>query len=517
MTAELLRPDQPMSLVVTHHRRLVVPLIAAIAVVMRLPMLTHAPGTDEAGFLTVGQQWHSGGSSLYGNYWVDRPPLLITIFRLAAQMGGVVPLRLIGCVATVLVVLGSAHVARRVAGDSAAGWTALTAAAMCISPMLGSAKIDGELLAAPFVVGGIAATIAALGAPTRGHVLRAAALAGAAMMAALLIKQNFVDVGVFAAAAGLIAWRRREISTRHLGHLVLGGIAGAAVCLSVVAAWTVAHGTSLTGVFDAMYPFRVAAGHVIAGAGAGHSHAAARFWTLVRDWVVSGSAVVLLLAVWAAVSRRLHGTVALALVAVAAFDIVSVLLGGNYWHHYLLQLVVPISILGGLLVAKHLAGVKPILVTAAVLAAGVWAAMPPTHHVSDDARVGSSIASAALQGDTIFTAYGHAEVNQASGLSSPYPYLWSLPIKTLDPGLQHLDTVLRSPRAPTWVVVWNHVSSWGLTSTETSHLIASNYRPVAQLHGTTIYLRDGIVRPAPDVTAVDEPISNTSQAKEATP
>ena len=65
---------------------------------------------DEAGFLLVGQQWQPGGTSLYGSYWVDRPPLLVTIFRVASDLGGAVPLRLMGCLATVLiVVLGCAH------------------------------------------------------------------------------------------------------------------------------------------------------------------------------------------------------------------------------------------------------------------------------------------------------------------------------------------------------------------------------------------------------------------------
>ena len=65
------------------------------------------PSPDEAGFLSVGAQWQPGGTSLYGDYWVDRPPLLITIFRLAAELGGLVPLRLVGCLATLLAVLGS--------------------------------------------------------------------------------------------------------------------------------------------------------------------------------------------------------------------------------------------------------------------------------------------------------------------------------------------------------------------------------------------------------------------------
>jgi hypothetical protein len=134
----------------TSTSRRAVPLIAAASVMMRLPGLGHALRPDEAGFLAVAQQWHAGGTSLYGSYWVDRPPLLISIF-------------------------GVAHVARWMAGGRAAAW-----------------------------------------------------------------------------------WAR-------LASLACEFLAGAAVLVVVMSAWTLAHGTSLSGVYFAMYPFRAAAGHVLAG------------------------------------------------------------------------------------------------------------------------------------------------------------------------------------------------------------------------------------------------------------
>ena len=59
-------------------------------------------------------------------------------------------------------------------------------------------------------------------------------------------------------------------------------------------------------------------------------------------------------------------------------------------------------------------------------------ALPGQQYVSLTQAVGTSIAKVASPRDTIVTLYGHAEVTRASGLSSPYPYLWSLPTK--DPG-----------------------------------------------------------------------------------
>ena len=52
-----------------------------------LPFMARPLSPDEAGYLIVGGQW-AEGSSLYGDYWVDRPPGLIAIFELAETMGG---------------------------------------------------------------------------------------------------------------------------------------------------------------------------------------------------------------------------------------------------------------------------------------------------------------------------------------------------------------------------------------------------------------------------------------------
>ena len=38
-------------------------------------------------------------------------------------------------------------------------------------------------------------------------------------------------------------------------------------------------------------------------------------------------------------------------------------------------------------------------------------------------------------------------------MSTPYPYLWSLPSRTLDPDMALLRGILAGPKAPTWIVV----------------------------------------------------------------
>ncbi len=332
-----------------------------------------------------------------------------------------------------------------------------------------------------------------MAAPRR--VLLASAAAGAAAVAALLVKQNMADVGVFAATAVLLAWRRHEVEGRQALRVVAGAAVGALLCLGVAAAWTVLHGTSLSGVFAATYPFRFRAGRVIAASA--HPAATARFWALLGAWVLSGVALVLLVVARALVSRRLRGTAAWALVATAAFDLCSVVAGGSYWKHYLVELVVPVAVLAGLLVARRQPGARGLVAVMALTSLVAWVVVTPGETRSVGSTVGRSVAAVARPHDTIVTVYGHADVTEASGLASPYPYLWSLPVKTLDPRLQRLDAVLRGRSAPTWLVTWGSVSSWGVSSVTTSRLVARRYHPVGRVLGRTVYLRDGLRRQAP--------------------
>ena len=81
-----------------------------------LPFVGRPLSPDEAGYLIVGGQW-TEGSSLYGDYWVDRPPGLIAIFELADALGGAVPLRLLGALAAVLTVVLSGVLGRLAAPE----------------------------------------------------------------------------------------------------------------------------------------------------------------------------------------------------------------------------------------------------------------------------------------------------------------------------------------------------------------------------------------------------------------
>ena len=73
--------------------------------------------------------------------------------------------------------------------------------------------------------------------------------------------------------------------------------------------------------------------------------------------------------------------------------------------------------------------------------------------------------------------FGNADVQQASGLPSPYEQLWTLPMRTLDPHLAQLRAVLRGPAAPTWVVAWGDLDPWNIDAHGRTRLAAGHALP----------------------------------------
>lgn len=472
-----------------------VEVAAAVAVLARLPFVGHAPGPDEAGQLLVGAQWDGHGSSLYGSYWVDRPPLLITIFRCASFLGGMPAVRAIGCLAVLAIVLGCARVAATLRDEDAARWAAVAAAALCLTPDLGGYEVNGELLAAPFVLAGMVAVVSAVRSAHRATALRWAATGGAAAACALLVKQNLADVVVFGAVAYALAWARHDIGRRRAAELLGASVAGLAATALVVAMWTVAHGTSLHGVFDAMYPFRIHADQAISAGGGGH--ATARLHALGRAALVSGLVAMVAVAAVHPAVRRARSPFGWALLATAAFAVASALMGGSYWHHYLVELVAPASVGVGLLAGRGVRVARVVVAYAVLSALALWC-VGLTHPQGGSGQVvGRAVGAVAAPHDSLVTLWGRPDILATSGLHSPYEQLWSLPVKTLDPRLSRLDRVLTGDSAPTWLVTGPTVRSWGLQTTRTQAIIDRDYRHVRTICGRRIYLHVGIARRPP--------------------
>jgi hypothetical protein len=161
------------------------------------------------------------------------------------------------------------------------------------------------------------------------------------------------------------------------------------------------------------------------------------------------------------------------------WELSGVALGGSYWLHYLTGVVPGVVLL--------VAIVRPSprwlrLLTLCVRYVVVSSAVVWLHHavtpvsVSDDARVIAYLRGHSERSDGVVVAFGHPDIVAGSGLSSPYEYLWSLPVRVRDPHLQELSETMTGANAPRWVIVaGDSLGSWGLDAVATQRVLGQNY------------------------------------------
>jgi len=474
--------------------------LCGVAVVSaRLPYLRVPLATDEGGFLLVGSQWHSGGSSLYGDYWVDRPPLLIGFFVLADALGGATPLRVLGCVAAVAVVL-LAHLLGRAVSGSASLWPVLAAAAFVSMPLFGIRAVDGELVAIPFVMAGLVLALragsgTALGGGT-GPRLALWCGAGVLGAAAVMVKQNFVDVFVF----GLVLLLARAVLDRsrlrrQLGDLLALGVGGIGA-VGLVLALAATRGTTPAGLWGALVVFRARAAHLI---GTSASEATPeRLGNVLMVLVLSGGVLVIAVLLVHALRRPLDPLV-VATCALLGWELFAVLAGGSYWLHYLIGLI------PGLVLTVSLADAAPGRLRTAARAVTSYALVAttvtsvvllvrePPPPLPD--RVSVWVAGQVRPGDTGVVLYGQPNMLWNAGLTSPYPELWSLQVRVRDPELVELTRILRGPDAPTWVMAWDNMNAWGIDSTEAHRVVNARYHLYADVCGVELFRLGDPARP----------------------
>lgn len=475
-------------------------LAAAVSVAAWLPFL-HRPLTpDESGFLLLGRHW-APGTSLYGDYWVDRPPLLIWLFSWAGRLGPAAvssvgltapTVKLLGAMASGAAVVLSGVLAVQVAPQ--ARWArrsaVVVAVALLSDPLLGMPETDGEVLAVPLVLLGLACLVGAMRTSGRRRAVLLTAVAGSAAMAAALVKQNVVDVFVFALVLLVVSRGRVPDLGRRVAAFTVGSAAMLGVALT--ASWL--RGTSPAGLWDAIVVFRAQAAHVISTSASVATPQ--RMSHLVLAALGSGAALLLAATAGHALLRVVRdrrpadvGTAqrprrgALVLVwptlAMVVWEVTAVALGGSYWLHYLTGLVPGLVVLVALARPHGWWRVALTGCVAYVAAAGVvvWAheATAPSS-VSSEASVAAYLRGHARGGDGVVVTFGHPDIVAASGLHSPYEHLWSLPVRVRDPRLEELEQVLAGPAAPRWVVVSGEsIDSWGVDAQQAQRYLQRHY------------------------------------------
>ncbi|ABL81072.1 hypothetical protein Noca_1558 [Nocardioides sp. JS614] len=473
---------------------------AGVTVAAWLPFL-HAPlGSDESGFLLLAQHWRPG-SSLYGDYWVDRPPLLLWLFSTADHLGptrvtaaGVTApgVKLLGAAASGAAVILAGILANLVAPK--AGWSRraaiVLAAALLSSPLFGMPETDGEVLAVPFVLLGVLCLLAALRRPSGRRAMLLAFTAGGSATAAALVKQNVIDVFVFAVVLAILSRGR----VPGLGPRLAGFAGGATGVLAAAVAGAWVQGTTVAGLWDAIVVFRLQASGVI---GSSASEATpARMTGLIEAFGASGAAAVLVVSGGVVLARVVRGRrpatqetvdpslmpgpdLAWPVLAMVVWELCGVALGGSYWLHYLTGLVPGLVLM--VAIARPGRWSKRVLTLtvayAAVASLAVWGHDVATPAgVSSDAQVMSYLREHARPSDGVVVGFGHPDIVAGSELHSPYEHLWSLPVRVRDPRLTELRLVMAGPSAPRWIVVaGDSLDTWGLEADEAQQYLVRHY------------------------------------------
>jgi hypothetical protein len=461
--------------------RMVVGLAMVAAVIGRIPSLQWPLRPDEAGFLLVARAWNPEPDSMFGTYWVDRPPPIIALFKLSDWLGGPYFIRVVAALAAALFVLAAAGTARRLgeyvgARDSGriGAWVAVATAALTSHAAIDPVAAKGEILGLPVVMASCWFAINALMRRSSPHAVAAGALA----VLAVGLKQNLFGGLVFGGVLLVAAVATSRLDRRDFLRLSGAALVGALLPVLSTVVWCLFAGVRLSTLAYVTLGFRIDANSVLASQPS--STIDSRIHILFLATLASGMAMLVLWFVLRLPRLLLRSTVpASAVAAMLVVDSAGVILSGSYWRTYLLVPIAPVALCLGLLIAdeqlltrhwRHsTALVTRILVAFAVLSSVLafveWErrvdSYPPTEYLT-----GRAIAGAANPGDTLVVYGGRADIQWASGLRSPYEHLWSLPMRTLDPELEELERVLAGPSAPTWVVQFTKLDAWSESGTD---------------------------------------------------
>jgi hypothetical protein len=476
-----------------HGTALWIVLGVALALLLRAPWHDAALGRDEGGVAFVARAWHGSGPFAYGSYFLDRPPLLVALYRLAGD--GELGIRVLGGLASVLLVITSTLLSVRVAGRRAAPWAAGISAVLASSFAIKSVFTPAELLAAVPSAASVLLLVVALERAPRRFWLFAAA--GTLAATALLVKQSFGDALV-AGVVAIVAGKALGTSWRETARRAAAYGAGIALIVVALVTWALISHTTAHSIWYAMFGFRIDATAALTPRGM-----VARVSRLESPILTSGLALALLFAVVGIARIRGRPVVRLTLAAWMVAAGAGILLGGSYWPHYLIALV-PAAAAGAAAVFQRYRLVGALAVLAIALPTALNAATVARSDSADGMQrtavtIGHYIHARALPHQTVYVLYAEANALYYSGLRDPFPYNWILMMRAAPGARVRLRSLLASPDRPTWLVKTGSTGSFGLDKGGfTRRLLRLHYRRVATVCGTPLFLARGArAAPAP--------------------
>jgi 4-amino-4-deoxy-L-arabinose transferase-like glycosyltransferase len=475
--------------------------LCALVVLVRGTYVARPLRNDEGGYLLIARQWHTGGEFMYGDYFVDRPPLLMLMFKVASLTEWDQAIRVLAVPFVLVFVVAGWRAGTLLAGPAGGRWAAVVAAGIMCSPALAAEQADGELFGAALVMAAIALALSAWHADSRRRQVCWAAAAGAVAAAAPLIKQSLLEGLLLLAGLVVLGYWSQGAARRRAVLLGGAGLVGALIPCALFLLWLAAAQIAPGDAWHDLVGSRGVAFDAIWSTGPDDS--ILRAGQLLVLGTVTGLLPVVV--TWLLTARRGagRGSVGAKLVTpLLVFGIVGIASGGAYWPPYLLQLA-PVAVLAAGAMAPSasvpgawMRGCGRMVVAAAVvgtLASNVvYATYPPGWHTQ---RVGEWLADSKATGDTGFVAYGLPSVLEAADMPSPYPHVWSAAMRTLDPDQDRLRATLAGPAAPAWIVQVNGLDAWGIDDgSRLRDLIKQRYRVVAEVCGHPVWLHRDATR-----------------------
>jgi hypothetical protein len=249
-------------------------------------------------------------------------------------------------------------------------------------------------------------------------------------------------------------------------RLAVAAAIGAAVPVLATVGWALAAGVRLHTLWYAVYGFRFDASRVLSDST--DSAPTVRAGLLVV--IAVGAGMLLIIGGFVVHVRdewRADAPLTAAIAALLAVDVVGLVLGGSYWRDYLFPLLPGTALCAALLArrASRRGIAMRAVITAAVASTALsmvgWVAFNASGFQEyDEHDTGVALGEVAGADDTLVVYGGRADLQLEAGLPSPYAYLWSLPMRTLDPDLAELSALVGGNDPPTWIVEWVDFQHW---------------------------------------------------------
>jgi hypothetical protein len=244
-------------------------------------------------------------------------------------------------------------------------------------------------------------------------------------------------------------------------------------------------------VWYAIFGFRLDTLHALAGPAT-----ETRAWRLGPPFLHSGLALAAVSAVAGLALLRTSRVIRLSLCAWVLAAAAGIVLGGSYWHHYLIALVPAAATCSGALFARH-RWVGAVAIAAIALPALATSARVERSDSGDAMQqsaitIGHYVRAHSQRNRSIYVMYAGVNVEYYSGLRDPFPYNWSLMMRSVPGAQERLRRLLASPSRPTWVVEAQRPGAFGLDrSGATKRLLERHYRVAANVRGTPLLVTKG--------------------------